>query len=168
MVSFRSAAKGRARDRRPGGPMRFVLAVICFALPMAALAQPASDAAVQRLLEVAQAERLVKGVQERQRMVMNSVLRQVEETRARQGKPLSPELQARMHEAAEKTRAAMAEELSWEKLRPLIAQVYRDSFSEEEIQGLIAFYESPTGRMFVERMPQVMERMTQVMAERIG
>jgi len=148
--------------------MRILVAIALFALPVAVCAQPASPASVERLLAVSHAEQLMKSVQQRQGVVMDSVLRQVEATRARQGKMLSAEDKARMRAAADKARAAMAEEMGWEKLRPLIVQVYSESFSEEEIQGLIAFYESPTGRMFVERMPQVTERMLRVIGERIG
>src|SRR4051812_36357777 len=148
--------------------MKIVLAWALLAAPVAVCAQPASSASVERLLAAAHTEQLLKGVQERQRGVMDSVLRQVEATRARQGQPLSPEAQARARAAGEKARAAMADEMGWDKLRPLIVQVYSESFSDEEIQGLIAFYESPTGRMFVERMPQVTERMMRVIAERMG
>jgi len=148
--------------------MKAILAFALLALSFAARAEPASPASVERLLVVAHTEQLLKGVQQRQAVVMDSVMRQVEASRARQGQPLSPEAQARMHAAAEKARAAMAEEMGWDKLRPLIVQVYAESFSEDEIQGLIAFYESPTGRMFVERMPQVTERMMRLIGERMG
>jgi hypothetical protein len=148
--------------------MKRVLAFVLLAAPFAVCAQPASPASVERLLAVAHTEELLRGVQERQRVVTDSVLRQVEASRARQGQPLSAEAQARMRAAAEKAREAIAEEMGWEKLRPLIVQVYSESFSEEEIQGLIAFYESPTGRMFVQRMPQVTERTMRLIGERMG
>jgi hypothetical protein len=148
--------------------MKIVLAFALLWVPLSGYAEPASPASVERLLAVAHTEELFRGVQERQRVVTDSVLRQVEASRARQGRPLSPEAQARMRAAAEKARAAMLVEMGWDKLRPLIVQVYSESFSEEEIQGLIAFYESPTGRMFVERMPQVTERTMRVIGERMG
>jgi len=148
--------------------MKIVLALVLLVASLAARAEPASPATVERLLAAAHTEELFQGLQERQRLVFDSVLRQVEASRARQGQPLPPEAQARMGAAAEKARAAVAEEMSWDKLRPLIVQVYSESFSEDEIQGLIAFYESPTGRMFVQRMPQVTERTMRLIGERVG
>src|SRR4051812_30136832 len=148
--------------------MKIVVVFLLLWVPLAVCAEPASPASVERLLAVAHTEELFRGVQERQRGVTESVLRQVEASRARQGQPLSPEAQARMRAAADKAREAMLEEMGWDKLRPLIVKVYSESFSEEEIQGLIAFYVSPTGRMFVERMPQVTERTMRLIAERMG
>jgi len=54
--------------------------------------------------------------------------------------------------------AAMREELNWEKLKPMHVQLYRDTFEQEEIDGLLAFYRSPVGQAFVNKMPLVMQK----------
>ena len=43
--------------------------------------------------------------------------------------------------------------MTWDKLRPLYVRIYQESFTQEEIDGLIVFYESPAGIAFVERWP---------------
>lgn len=43
--------------------------------------------------------------------------------------------------------------ISPEKLRPQYVKLYRDTFSDEEINGLLAFYESPAGHAMIEKMP---------------
>jgi uncharacterized protein len=53
-------------------------------------------------------------------------------------------------------------------LRPLYVQVYQETFTQEEIDGLIAFYESPTGIAFVEKMPVVMQKSMSMMQSRMA
>lgn len=45
--------------------------------------------------------------------------------------------------------------LSMEKMKPLYVSVYAETFSPEELQGLIDFYKSPTGQKFLEKQPQL-------------
>ena len=62
----------------------------------------------------------------------------------------------------------MREEMTWDKLRPLYVQIYQESFTQEEIDGLIAFYESPAGVAFVEKMPFVMQKSMSIMQSRMA
>lgn len=66
---------------------------------------------------------------------------------------------------AEKTREVQAEimklieeEFSWERVKPEYVKLYADLFTEDELAGLIAFYQSPVGKAFVSKMPTLMER----------
>ena len=56
------------------------------------------------------------------------------------------------------------EEFSWQKTLPDYIRIYREIFTEEEIQSLIAFYESPTGQMFVRKTPLIMDKMNDVLS----
>ena len=62
----------------------------------------------------------------------------------------------------------MREEMTWDKLRRLYVQIYQQSFIQEEIDGLIAFYESPAGVAFVEKMPFVMQKSMSIMQSRMA
>jgi hypothetical protein len=53
-------------------------------------------------------------------------------------------------------------------MRPLYIQIYQESFTQEEIDGLIAFYKSPLGIAFVEKMPLVMQKSMTIMQSRTG
>lgn len=44
----------------------------------------------------------------------------------------------------------------WAKIRPQYVRLYADTFSDEEIDGLLTFYQSPAGRAMVEKMPELM------------
>ena len=47
------------------------------------------------------------------------------------------------------------------RFRGIIAQVYSSQFSNQEIDDMIRFYESDTGRSMVAKMPQVMQQSMQ-------
>jgi len=76
----------------------------------------------------------------------------------RQGKPLSAEQQRVLDGFATRFAAVMREDMSWQKMRPLYVQLYRDSFDQEEIDGMLAFYASPAGLAVVNKMPVVMQK----------
>src|SRR5205823_10830451 len=74
------------------------------------------------------------------------------------GKSLSDEQRRYLEAAPRQFVTIMREELSWESLKPMYIEIYRDSFTQEEIDGLIAFYQSPVGMAFVNKMPIVMQK----------
>jgi uncharacterized protein len=52
----------------------------------------------------------------------------------------------------------LREELSWAVMRPGMAQIYRETLTQEEVNGLIAFYRTPAGQALITKMPQIMQR----------
>ncbi len=54
---------------------------------------------------------------------------------------------------------AMKEVLDWNKLEPMYVRVYQKSFTQEEVDGLIAFYRTPAGQALINKMPVVMQNM---------
>lgn len=55
---------------------------------------------------------------------------------------------------------------AWTKLRPQYVKLYSETFSDEEIDGLLAFYQSSTGQAMIEKMPELMAKfMTLMMPE---
>jgi hypothetical protein len=45
--------------------------------------------------------------------------------------------------------------LSWERLGPIIVEIYAEVFTVEEITGMTDFFESPIGQSFIEKQPQL-------------
>lgn len=77
----------------------------------------------------------------------------------------------RQHRSAEAAAAAVIanfrEEFAWKSLREVYVQVYLETFTQEEIDGMLAFYRSPAGRALVEKQPQAMQRSMQLMQPRL-
>lgn len=83
------------------------------------------------------------------------------------GEKLTPGQQKYIDDFSAKYVQGIREELSWSKLHPLFVQIYQDTFSQEEIDGLVAFYKSPAGAAFVEKMPLVMQKSMVAMQGRL-
>jgi hypothetical protein len=70
---------------------------------------------------------------------------------------LTPERRAKMQETQGKMMDLMKSFMA--KVRPQQVKIYNDIFSDEEINGLLGFYESPAGHAWVDKMPLVMSQM---------
>jgi hypothetical protein len=86
---------------------------------------------------------------------------------AAKGNTLSAKQQRDIDTTLAKLVQVLHEELAWDKMRPLYVQLYQETFTQEEIDGLLAFYKSPTGVAFVEKMPVVMQKSMSIMQARI-
>ena len=64
--------------------------------------------------------------------------------------------------------AVIREELSWAKLKPGFVAIYAETFTQPEVDGLIAFYEGPIGKALAAKTPQITQRSFQMMQERMG
>ncbi len=58
--------------------------------------------------------------------------------------------------------------VSYKALEPEIVKLYADTFTEEEIEGITAFYKSPTGQALLTKTPQLMASMMQFMQGKIA
>jgi uncharacterized protein len=126
-------------------------------------AAPPSDQSINQLLQLTKVDKLVDSVFAQMDGVMKSAMQQ-----ATKGKPLSAEEQAIMDKQQTKMIGIMKDELSWDKMKDLYVQVYRETFTQEEIDGLIAFYKTPTGQAFVNKQPELMKRTMTIMQQRMA
>ena len=124
---------------------------------------PASQESIDRLLVDAKVEKMLDT------MLVNidQVMRRSMEA-ATLGRPLSPDQRRVVDATAARFVQVMRDEMTWDKLRPLYVQIYQESFTQEEIDGLIAFYESPAGVAFIEKMPVVMQKSMSIMQSRMA
>ena len=65
----------------------------------------------------------------------------------------TPEARAKAQQTQDKIMDMVKSRLNWEKLRPQYVKIYSETFTAGEIDGLLAFYESPAGRAMIEKMP---------------
>ncbi len=59
------------------------------------------------------------------------------------------------------------DELSFEKMKPDYIDVYSSTFTTDELSGLVAFYKSPAGRAFADKLPTLTQRLMEVSQSRI-
>lgn len=75
---------------------------------------------------------------------------------AQMSKAMGEEMPAEAPQQTQQTMEIMAEELRWEKIKDDYAALYAATFTADELKGLIAFYQSPPGRAFVAKQPELM------------
>ena len=56
----------------------------------------------------------------------------------------------------------MAQEMSWDKLKADYIAVYAEVFTDEDLHGLIEFYKTPTGKKFIEKQPELTNKMMEI------
>ena len=55
----------------------------------------------------------------------------------------------------QKVAQILSDQLSWDKLRPQFVKLYADTFTEEELDGILAFYKSPLGQAWIAKSADV-------------
>ncbi len=53
--------------------------------------------------------------------------------------------------------ALMQEEMSWGKIKNPMIDIYQKNFTEKEIQDMVLFYKSETGKSVIRKMPAVLK-----------
>jgi hypothetical protein len=76
---------------------------------------------------------------------------------------LTPEQRQQRDQATKAALKVVKEFASWEAIKPTFVQIYADTFTAEELQGMIDFYKSPVGQKFLEKQPIVQEAVMQKM-----
>ncbi|HVU08751.1 MAG TPA: DUF2059 domain-containing protein [Verrucomicrobiae bacterium] len=132
--------------------LSIILTAIVLAFAVSTHAAPPTDASIEQLLELTQTGKMMDAAFNQMDGFMKANMKQITK-----GETLTADQQAIMEKQQAKTLAIIKDELSWDKMKDSFVQVYRDTFSQEEIDGLIAFYKSPTGRAFVAKQPELMK-----------
>jgi len=65
---------------------------------------------------------------------------------------------ANLSKQTDKMMALMSQELSWDKMKNEFITLYAETFTEDELKGVIAFYRSPAGQAFQSKLPELMKR----------
>jgi uncharacterized protein len=51
--------------------------------------------------------------------------------------------------------ALIADRMKFENLKPELIKIYDESFSSEQLAGITAFYKSPAGQAYVQKLPEL-------------
>lgn len=122
-----------------------------------------SDASIEDLLNSMHAEKIMD-------LMLPAIDKSMHQSMAMatKGKTLSAKQQQILDASTAKMMALMKDEMSWDKMHAMYVQIYRESFTQEEIDGLVAFYKSPAGVAYIEKMPAVMQKTMGLMQTRMA
>ena len=62
----------------------------------------------------------------------------------------------------DKLNALVAESYNWTKLEPAYEKVYSDLYTEDELDGILAFYRSPIGQAYLSKTPEATRQLLQI------
>jgi uncharacterized protein len=125
-----------------------ILLLYCFAAVVPAAAQQRSkQQKIERILELTNPDTVVTEV-------VNQVDGMMKQIRPNP----TPQQKNRQQVALEKIAKISKERML--KIRPELVKAYADTFSDEEIDGILAFYETAAGRAAVTKIPAINARMS--------
>jgi hypothetical protein len=55
----------------------------------------------------------------------------------------------------------LLEELDWSKLEPMMTEIYTKTFTQREVDGIVAFYRSEAGAAVISKMPVALQEVMQ-------
>ena len=111
-----------------------------------------SDASLNELLTITDSKALIDGMWPQVEAMMNNAAKQ-----AIGSSTLNSEQTKVMQDANAKVAAVFKEEFSYEKMKPMMINIYKESFSQDEVDGMLAFYKSKAGQAVIKKMPVVMQ-----------
>jgi uncharacterized protein len=137
-----------------------MLGMLISGVAFAANNAPASDASIRQLLELTNAQQMLAGMKGQMTSMMNTAMQN-----ATKGQTITPERQAILDRMSAKMSTVVTDMLNWDDLLPLYMRSYRDSFTQDEIDGAIKFYKSAAGQAYVKKLPLVMQNVMREMPD---
>lgn len=119
---------------------------------------PASDASIRQLLTAAHAESMLGTMMSQMDAYIKNMVHQMTPTGG-----MTPKAQAILDRSIERMSASMKETLSWSTMEPMYIRVYRDTFTQTEVDQMTEFYKTPAGQAMVNKMPLVMQNVMREM-----
>jgi hypothetical protein len=83
------------------------------------------------------------------------------------GIPDTPENQAKVKDYQQKVLAVITNQMNWSAMEPEFADLYAKSFTDEQLDAILAFYKSPAGTTMVEKLPLLTNQGMQLAQQRM-
>jgi len=132
---------------------RFLIVLLLSCSATFAQSTVPSEASIKQLLELTQQSRkVIDSATAQMDRLMTSAIEQVTK-----GEKLSPDAQKMVDQDKSEIAKLIHDTLDYDKLLPMDVRIYQKSFTQAEVDGLIAFYKTPAGQALLSKMPVVVE-----------
>lgn len=115
---------------------------------------PPSDASIAELTTLSHSQELFNAVKPQLDAMLTSSMKE-----AAQGQVITPERQEILDRMRAKILAAFDESYNADALQRLHVRVFQATYTQDEVDGLIAFYKTPAGQALVTKGPLLMQNM---------
>jgi hypothetical protein len=130
----------------------FVVTTLLAAAAASANDAPPSDASILELTTLSHSQELFNGMRPQLDAMVSSSMKE-----ASQGQVITPERQAILDRMRAKMVAAFDEFFNADALQRIHVRVYQATYTQDEVDGLIAFYKTPAGQALVNKGPLLMQ-----------
>ena len=142
------------RSSNLGSEMKKILFILIAIVSFNAVAQEEpKDKKLVELVNVLDMDSMLESMYSQMEVMMQNMATEM---------GVSPSEQPIFDEYYSKMTLLMRETMSWEKIEPEVIRLYERNFSEEEIDGMLAFYKSEAGQAILKKMPVVMNESMQL------
>ena len=129
-----------------------VLCLSCALVPAAFADEATKNAKIEELLKLTNADRMVSQMFDQMKSIEMTQLNNMN---------IAPEQRPLAQQTQEQILQLLQNALSWDKLKPALIKVYTETFTEEEIDGILNFYKTPAGQALLQKMPTLIQRSMQ-------
>ena len=140
-----------------------LLLALTLCLPLAAHADEASrHAKAQEMITLIHTDRMVQ-------QISVNIMKQLSAAGEKLiGPNATPESKTQLTDFEKKFSDIIDSQVGWKVMEPQLADIYSKAFTEEELNGIVAFYKSPSGIALVEKMPSVNATATQLLQSKMA
>jgi len=144
--------------------MKTVVLVIVFFCSVAAVpAAPPSDESLLKMMNSLQLQTTLDQLVAQLDAGMKAGLKQ-----AMEGKEMTPLQTAQLGQLQTRMSAIIKEDLSFAKVKDVYLQSLRESFTQDEVNSINAFYSSPAGKALIEKLPVATRKAQNLLQARMG
>ena len=129
-----------------------VFAVFASHTALAQNAKP-SEASIRQLFEVMHSSKLLDAYVTQIDGTVRASMQQ-----AFAGQQPTPKQQQIMETLGHNIASLVKEELNWASFEPMMIEVYRNTFSQHEVDGMLKFYRSEAGQAVIAKLPTAMQQ----------
>jgi hypothetical protein len=130
----------------------FVSSTLFIACAAFANDAPPSDASIQELNTLAHSQEIFSGMKPQMDAMIASAMKE-----ASQGQVITPERQAILDRMRAKMVAAFDEFYNAQSMQMVMVRIYQATYTQDEVDGLIAFYKTPAGQALINKQPLMMQ-----------
>jgi hypothetical protein len=136
--------------------IRYAIVTSTLFLACAAFANdaPPSDASILELTTLSRSQEIFRSMKPQMDAMISSSVKE-----ASQGQTITPERQAVLDRMREKMVAAYDEAYNGQVMQMVMLRVYQATYTQDDVDGLIAFYKTPAGQALISKSPLMMQNM---------
>jgi len=139
-----------------------LVALLCL-VPLRAQTPPPSDESLRELLEVTHS----RDVLDRMKAQIHALMQSAHD-QALADREHSPEAEAVLTRMRDRVTELLQREIDWAVIEPIYIKIYAESLTQEEVDGMIAFYRTPIGQSVIAKLPNLVQRSMASVQARMG